>query len=175
MEQLMSCAQAKESLLSFKGRSLKVSLLPSVHVGVGTPGGPTGVFGHFCQTCRMRKPGLVGWDVGLLWEKTSEGCWSRQKQKHIQCPKPMDHVSWIQPPHLLSGCAAHRAAIASTPGCPRRSTGPIPTTRLTPLLPDLYWQPRGGHCVLTAPSSWDWSCPARPGWKEGRKEVIAGF
>lgn len=63
----MSCAQARESLLSFKAKSLKLSLLPSVYVGVWTPGRPTGIFGQFCQPCRSKEAtaGGVGWDVGL--------------------------------------------------------------------------------------------------------------
>lgn len=142
----MSSAQAKESLLSFKAKSLKLSLLPSVHVGVWTPGGPTGVFGHFCQPCRNEegRAGGVGCGCALRKKKKTKpqrdpGVDESRSTSCTEFPKPMDHVSWIQPPHLLTGSAAHRAAIPSTSGCPRRSRGPIPSTRLTPLLPDLYW------------------------------------
>lgn len=70
----MPCGQVTENVLSFNAKSLKLPLLPSVHVAVWTPGGPTGVSGHLCQPCRNEEARAGG--VGLLWEQTTEGCWS---------------------------------------------------------------------------------------------------
>lgn len=143
----MSCAQARESVLSFKAKGLKLSLLPAVHVAVWTPGGPPGVFGHLCQPCRNEEARAGGVGCGTALGTNHRGTLEWMKADSALC----DHVSWTQPSHLLTGSAAHRAAKPSSPGCPRSSTGPIPS----PLLPDLSWKLRGGRCVLTAPSSWD--------------------
>lgn len=126
----MSCAQARESLLSFKAKSLKLSLLPSVHVGVWTPGGPTGVFGQFCQPCRSEEAmaGGVGCGTDCSGKKPHRDTRGDESRSTFctQCPKPTDHISWIQPPHLLTGSVAHRAAIPSTPGASGGAQVPFP-------------------------------------------------
>lgn len=114
----MSCAQARESLLSFKAKSLKLSLLPSVHVGVWTPGGPTGVFGHFYQPCRNEEARAGGMGCGTALREKCRGISGVDESRSTfctQCPKPVGHVSRIQPPHLLTGSAGHKGSHSQHP------------------------------------------------------------
>lgn len=126
----MSCAQGKESLLSFKAKSLKL-LLPSVEMGVWMPGGPVGTFGHLCRprdAAEARKPRQLRsqgwwdamWDYSGRPKKTPitplamrEGDTRAGESRSTSCTqyqKPTDHVSWTQRPpsphrvHTLPWC-----------------------------------------------------------------------
>lgn len=174
----------QRKLVVLQDQGLK-AVTPSEQMNVWMPGGSAGADCRGEDAPAALKLGLVGQDGGPLLKNTPVTPltireWIPKQMRteadhalNTKSPKTLFH-QYSRPTSPHRGCApwssrAQHPAVSQPQPVGTGGAQVLLLTGCTTLLPDLYQQLRGGCHILTAPSSWDRSCPARPGWKEGRK------